>query len=129
VVGVMGAERLSLRAGWFDVVCCASAIYFLGHPARVWRGGLGGLRPGGRLALSEFGDLDARWAWKEELLGRLGPPLEPLGGGAPGSPGAAADAVVGRRGHGLGPGRAVGRGLRRRGGLVGAAGGCGGGGP
>jgi hypothetical protein len=39
------------------------------------------LRPGGTLAISEFGDLDARWAWKDELLARLGPPMGPLGGG------------------------------------------------
>jgi SAM-dependent methyltransferase len=29
VVAVMDAERLALRAGWFDLVCCASAIYLL----------------------------------------------------------------------------------------------------
>jgi hypothetical protein len=27
---MIDAERLGLRAGWFDVVCCASAIYLLG---------------------------------------------------------------------------------------------------
>jgi ubiquinone/menaquinone biosynthesis C-methylase UbiE len=80
-VAVMDAEWLGLRAGWFDVVCCASAIYLLDDQAaavRCW-GKL--LRPGGRLAISEFGDLDARWAWKDELLARLAPPMGPLGGG------------------------------------------------
>ena len=81
VVAVMDAERLGLRAGWFDVVCCASAIYLLGDQAAAVRGWGKLLRPGGTLAVSEFGDLDARWAWKDELLGRFGPPLEPLGGG------------------------------------------------
>jgi SAM-dependent methyltransferase len=81
MVAVMDAERLGLRAGWFDVVCCASAIYLLHDPAAAIRGWSQLLRPGGRLAVSEFGDLDPRWAWKDELLGRLGPPLEPLGGG------------------------------------------------
>ena len=34
------------------------------------------------MAISEFGDLDTRWAWKDELLGRLGPPPRgQLGGG------------------------------------------------
>jgi ubiquinone/menaquinone biosynthesis C-methylase UbiE len=80
-VAVMDAERLGLRAGWFDVVCCASAIYLLGDPAAAIRSWSRLWRPGGRLAISEFGDLDARWAWKEKLLGRLGPPLAPLGGG------------------------------------------------
>ena len=79
-VAVMDAERLGLRAGWFDVVCCASAIYLLDDQAAAVRGWSQLLRPGGRLAVSEFGDLDARWAWKDELLGRLGPPLAPLGG-------------------------------------------------
>jgi SAM-dependent methyltransferase len=81
VVAVMDAERLALRAGWFDLVCCASAIYLLDDQAAAIRSWSRLLRPGGRLAISEFGDLDARWAWKDELLGRLGPPLEPLGGG------------------------------------------------
>jgi SAM-dependent methyltransferase len=80
-VAVMDAERLGLRAGWFDVVCCASAIYLLGDQAAAVRGWGEMLRPGGTLAISEFGDLDARWAWKDELLARLGPPMEPLGSG------------------------------------------------
>jgi SAM-dependent methyltransferase len=80
-VAVMDAERLGLRAGWFDVVCCASAIYLLDDQAAAIGSWSELLRPGGRLAISEFGDLDARWDWKDELLGRLGPPLEPLGGG------------------------------------------------
>jgi SAM-dependent methyltransferase len=84
-VAVMDAERLGLRAAWFDVVCCASAIYLLGDQAAAVRGWGELLRPGGTLAISEFGDLDARWAWKDELLGRFGPPLGPLGGGHLGS--------------------------------------------
>ena len=80
-VAVMDAERLGLRAGRFDVVCCASAIYLLGDQAAAVRRWGELLRPGGTLAISEFGELDARWAWKEELLARLGPPLGPLGGG------------------------------------------------
>jgi ubiquinone/menaquinone biosynthesis C-methylase UbiE len=80
-VAVMDAERLGLRAGWFDVVCCASAIYLLDDQAAAIDSWSRLLRPGGRLAVSEFGDLDTRWDWKDELLGRLGPSLEPLGGG------------------------------------------------
>jgi SAM-dependent methyltransferase len=80
-VAVMDAERLGLRAGWFDVVCCASAIYLLGDQVAAVRGWGERLRPGGTLAISEFGGLDARWAWKDELLARFGPPLGPLGGG------------------------------------------------
>jgi SAM-dependent methyltransferase len=65
---VMNAERLGLRASWFDVVCCASAIYLLDDQAAAVRSWSRLLRPDGRLAISEFGDLDARWAWKDELL-------------------------------------------------------------
>jgi ubiquinone/menaquinone biosynthesis C-methylase UbiE len=79
-VAVMDGERLGLRAGWFDVVCCASAIYLFGDQAAAVRGWGEVLRPGGTLAVSEFGGLDERWAWKDELLGRFGPALEPLGG-------------------------------------------------
>jgi ubiquinone/menaquinone biosynthesis C-methylase UbiE len=68
-VTVMDAERLGLRAAWFDVVCCASAIYLLGDQAAAVRGWWKVLRPGGTLAISEFGELDARWDWKDELLG------------------------------------------------------------
>jgi SAM-dependent methyltransferase len=77
----MDAERLGLRLAWFDVVVLASAIYLLGEQAAAVRGLWALLRPGGRLAVSDFGDLDHRWAWKDELLGRLAPPLAPLGAG------------------------------------------------
>jgi ubiquinone/menaquinone biosynthesis C-methylase UbiE len=80
-VAVMDAERLGLVDAWFDVVCCASAIYLLGDQAAAVRSWRRLLRPGGALAISEFGDLDTRWAWKDELLARWGPPLGPLGGG------------------------------------------------
>ena len=80
-VAVMDAERLGLRDAWFDVVCCASAIYLLDDQAAAVRGWREALRQGGTLAISEFGDPDQRWGWKEELLGRFGPPLEPLGAG------------------------------------------------
>jgi SAM-dependent methyltransferase len=80
-VAVMDAGRLGLREARFDLVCCASAVYLLDDQAAAVRGWHRVLRPGGTLAVSEFGDLDARWAWKDELLARFGPPLEPLGAG------------------------------------------------
>jgi SAM-dependent methyltransferase len=83
-VAVMDAERPALRRGSFDVVCVASAIYLLHEQAAALRGLRELLRPGGRLAVSDFGDLDRRWAWKDDLLGRLGPPLEQLGSGCRG---------------------------------------------
>jgi hypothetical protein len=36
------------------------------------------------LAVSAFGDLDSRWAWKQELVGRHAPPTERLGSGCDG---------------------------------------------
>jgi SAM-dependent methyltransferase len=83
-VAVMDAEQPALGPGSFDVVCVASAIYLLREQAAALRGLRELLRPGGRLAVSDFADLDHRWAWKDELLGRLGPPLEQLGGGCRG---------------------------------------------
>jgi SAM-dependent methyltransferase len=80
-VAVMDAERLGLGAARFDAVCCASAIYLLGDQATAVRSWMQLLHPGGTLAISEFGELDARWSWKDELLGRFGPPLETLGAG------------------------------------------------
>jgi SAM-dependent methyltransferase len=80
-VAVMDAERLALGAARFDAVCCASAIYLLSDQATAVRNWMQLLRPAGTLAISEFGELDRRWAWKDELLGRFGPPLEPLGAG------------------------------------------------
>jgi SAM-dependent methyltransferase len=80
-VAVMDAERLGLRGARFDAVCCVSAVYLLADQAAAVRSWSQLLRPGGMLAISEFGELDARWSWKDELLGRFGPPLEPLGAG------------------------------------------------
>jgi ubiquinone/menaquinone biosynthesis C-methylase UbiE len=77
---VMDAEALGFRSGSFDAVLCASALYLLPQPVAALRGFRRVLRPGGRLAVAVFGtDLDERWSWKGELLGRLAPPLEPLG--------------------------------------------------
>jgi ubiquinone/menaquinone biosynthesis C-methylase UbiE len=77
---VMDAEALGFRAGVFDAVLCASAINLLPHPEEALRGFRRVLRPGGTLAVAVFGaDLDRRWSWRGELLGRLAPPLEPLG--------------------------------------------------
>ena len=83
-VAVMDAARLGLRPRSFDLVCCASAVYLLHNQAAALRRWRQVLRPGGRLAVSAFGDLDTRWAWKRELLGRYSPPIERLGSGCDG---------------------------------------------
>jgi ubiquinone/menaquinone biosynthesis C-methylase UbiE len=79
-LAVMDAEALGFRAGTFDAVVCASALYLLPHPVAALRGFGRVLRPGGTLAVAVFGaDLDERWSWRGDLLARLAPPLEPLG--------------------------------------------------
>jgi ubiquinone/menaquinone biosynthesis C-methylase UbiE len=79
-LAVMDAEALGFRAGVFDAVLCASALYLLPQPVAALRGFGRVLRPGGTLAVAVFGpDLDRRWSWRGELLARLAPPLEPLG--------------------------------------------------
>jgi ubiquinone/menaquinone biosynthesis C-methylase UbiE len=83
-VAVMDAERLGLRPRSFDLVCCASAVYLLHDQAAALRRWRQLLRPGGRLAVSAFGDLDSKWAWKQELLGRYAPPIQRLGSGCGG---------------------------------------------
>jgi SAM-dependent methyltransferase len=78
---VMDAEQLGFSAGVFDAVLCASALYTMPDPATALGGFHRILRPGGTAAVSIFGDLDERWSWKDELLGRLGPRLERPGPG------------------------------------------------
>ncbi len=81
-VAVMDAEQLGLRPASFDVVCLASAVYLLAEQTAALRGLRKLLRPGGRLAVSDFGSPDERWAWKHELVARHAdaPPMEQLAG-------------------------------------------------
>jgi SAM-dependent methyltransferase len=77
----MVAERLGLPAGWFDVVCCASAIYLLSDQAAAVRGWWAVLRPG-----EDASGLGVRRSGRTlglegRAAGALGPPLGPLGGG------------------------------------------------
>jgi ubiquinone/menaquinone biosynthesis C-methylase UbiE len=76
---VMDAERLAFRAGSFDAVLCASALYTMPDPGGALACFREVLRPGGMVAVSVFGDLDERWGWKGALLERLAPRLEPIG--------------------------------------------------
>lgn len=79
-VAVMDAEALGFQAGSFHVVVCASALYLFPQPEVALRGFRTVLGSGGKLAVAVFGaDLDQRWSWRSELLGRLAPRLEPLG--------------------------------------------------
>jgi SAM-dependent methyltransferase len=73
----MDAGKLDLADGSFDVVFCAFALFFfpdldrtLGEFRRV-------LKPGGRLAVSTWGEGDARWGWLDDLRKLSGPQPQP----------------------------------------------------
>lgn len=67
-VAVMDAERLDLPDASFDRVLCAFGIFFLPDPERALGEFARVLVPGGRVAVSTWGDEDPRWAWEDELL-------------------------------------------------------------
>lgn len=69
---LMDAEHLAFRDGSFDLVTMSRAYLLpqrqaiLGELHRV-------LQPGGTIAIAEFGRLDGRWSWKDDLYARLLP--------------------------------------------------------
>jgi ubiquinone/menaquinone biosynthesis C-methylase UbiE len=69
---VMDAEHLAFRHRSFDLVTLSRAYLLpqreavLGEVHRV-------LQPGGTIAIAEFGRLDGRWSWKDDLYARLLP--------------------------------------------------------
>jgi ubiquinone/menaquinone biosynthesis C-methylase UbiE len=74
---VMDADRLTFPEAAFDAITCAFSIFFLSDRDAVLRGFHRLLRPGGRLALSIWGEETrsevARWRWYDELVKRFGP--------------------------------------------------------
>ena len=70
-VEVQDAQDLGVDAGSFDRVLCAFGLFFLPRPAVAVTGFRRALRPGGRLAVSTWGEEDPRWAWEDELLAHL----------------------------------------------------------
>jgi SAM-dependent methyltransferase len=77
-LAVMDAERLDLPDATFDVVTCAFAVFFLPHPERAAAEFHRVLRPGGRVAVSVWGDEDPRWAWEDDLFAGLGVTRRPV---------------------------------------------------
>ena len=70
-LAVMDAERLGFAAGAFDVVTAAFLLFFLPDPVRAVAGFHRVLRPGGRVAVSTWGEDDPRWSWADDLLADL----------------------------------------------------------
>jgi SAM-dependent methyltransferase len=81
------AERLGLRDASFDVALSSNGWFAPSELLRV-------LRPGGRAGVALFGEADARWAWKDDLLLRMGPRLDALDIGRPSTPAELADRLA-----------------------------------
>jgi len=71
---VMDAEQMAFRDGSFDLVTMSRA-YLLPQRAAILCEIRRVLQPGGIVAIAEFGRLDRRWSWKDELYARLLPRL------------------------------------------------------
>jgi SAM-dependent methyltransferase len=90
-VVVGDAAALPFEDGSFDVVLAGFVIFFMDDPTAVLREWRRVLAPGGRLAISTWGDADPRWQFERdirkdfipqlppELLPELGQGLELLG--------------------------------------------------
>jgi ubiquinone/menaquinone biosynthesis C-methylase UbiE len=72
-VRVMDAEELAFPDGFFDRVLCAFSIFFFPHPYRALAEFRRVLAPGGRLAISTWGEADKRWDWLGSLIIRYLP--------------------------------------------------------
>ncbi len=65
---VMDAEHLEFPDERFDVLTAAFALFFLPDPARAASEFRRVLRPGGVVAVSTWGEEDARWGFEDDLL-------------------------------------------------------------
>lgn len=68
---VMDAERLVFAAGSFEAVTAAFVVFFLPDPERAAAEFHRVLCPGGRIAVSTWGDDDPNWAWADDLMADL----------------------------------------------------------
>jgi ubiquinone/menaquinone biosynthesis C-methylase UbiE len=76
-VHCMDAEQLRFPTGSFDRVLCGFTLHLLLQPARALAEARRVLKPGGRLAVTTWGDGDAHWAWFEDLLRRTASAVRP----------------------------------------------------
>jgi O-methyltransferase/aklanonic acid methyltransferase len=67
-LAVMDAERLAFADGSFDALTAAFLLFFLPDPERAAAEFHRVLRPGGRIAVSTWGDEDPRWSWEDDLM-------------------------------------------------------------
>jgi O-methyltransferase/aklanonic acid methyltransferase len=71
----MDAGRLEFPDASFDAVLCGFGLAFFPRLERTLAEVLRVLRPGGRLAVSTWGEEDPRWAWYDALLDAHQPPV------------------------------------------------------
>jgi SAM-dependent methyltransferase len=65
------AVLLDFADGTFDALTAAFLLFFLPDPERAATEFRRVLRPGGRVAVSTWGDEDPRWAWEDDLMAGL----------------------------------------------------------
>ena len=70
-VNLQDAEDLRVEPASFDRVLCAFGLFFLPNPDAAVAGFRRALRPAGRVAVSTWGEEDARWAWEDGLFADL----------------------------------------------------------
>ncbi len=73
-VRLMDAENLALPDASFDRVLGGVGIFFLPDPRRGLAEFRRVLAPGGRVALSTWGEGDPRWQWRFDLIRKYRPP-------------------------------------------------------
>ena len=72
-VRVMDAEELAFPDRLFDRILCGFGVFFFPHPYRAVAEFRRVLAPGGRLAISTWGEADKRWDWLGSLIVRYLP--------------------------------------------------------
>jgi len=68
----MDAENLDFPDSTFDFVLCGFSLQFFPHLERALSEFRRVLQPGGRIAVTTWGDDDARWDWFEDLRSAYG---------------------------------------------------------
>jgi ubiquinone/menaquinone biosynthesis C-methylase UbiE len=74
---VMDAEDLRFPPATFDHVLCGFCLFFFPQRERALSEMKRVLKPGGRLAISTWGKIDAQWQWLDDLLDSYLPEPDP----------------------------------------------------